>query len=175
MSMSLRMIQKPPVVFTQYDPSTVLSPSDLAATQDSRRDAAVSWLWMSYGRSVLAAVDPCMEANEGAAATTRFLSGCRTLSRLAVKPISDKSYELKKGNACLYLSETDAGDVFLYFFPPEKCFNRREECRIDLTDYGSDAAAYFIATIFGAYERIALYLQTCSVPSVRRSGGISRK
>lgn len=49
------------------------------------------------------------------------------------------NYELKVGDTSLYLYETDEGEVFLYFFSPEKSINRREECRIDLTDFGSDA------------------------------------
>ena len=69
-------------------------------------------------------------------------------------------YELKLGDISLYLSETNEGDVFLYFFSPEKSFNRKEECRIDLTDYGSDASAYFIATVFESYNSIVRYLET---------------
>lgn len=159
MIVCLQLIQKPPVVFTPYDPARVLSPSDMAFA--SGRSAgvsdAVAWLWISYGRSVLADVDPCMEANEGAAATIAFASRYRSLSRMEVRRMQDGSHELKLGSARLYLTETEAGDVFLYFFSPEKYFNRREECRIDLTDFGSDAAAYFIATMFGSYDRVARY------------------
>lgn len=70
------------------------------------------------------------------------------------------NYELMVGDTSLYLSETDEGDVFLYFFSPEKSINRREECRIDLTDFGSDAAAYFIATIFESYIPVVRYFDT---------------
>ena len=161
MSMCLQMIQKPPVIFTQYDPAEAISFNDLvfALSKASRRSEAISWLWISYGRSVLADVDPCMEANEGAAATIAFTFCDKSLSRMEVNQIQGDSFELKMGGGCLYLTETEAGDVFLYFFSPEKHFNRREECRIDLTDFGSDAAAYFIATIFDSYERITRYYE----------------
>lgn len=162
MSMCLQMIQKPPVIFTQYDPAKVISQTDksFALGRTSRRSDAISWLWICYSRSVLANVDPCMEANEGAAATIAFTSCYKRLSRMEVKRMQGDNYRLMLGDACLYLTETEAGDVFLYFFSPEKHFNRREECRIDLTDFGSDAAAYFIATIFDSYEGIAGYYET---------------
>lgn len=160
MSMCLQMIQKPPVVFTQYDPAKIISHSDLALVLGSRRSDAISWLWLSYGRAVLDDVDPCMEANEGAAATIAFTSCYKSLSKMEVKQIWGSNYELMVGDTSLYLSETDEGDVFLYFFSPEKSINRREECRIDLTDFGSDAAAYFIATIFESYKPVVRYFDT---------------
>ena len=160
MSMSLQMIQKPPVVFTKYDPAKVISHSDLALALGSHRGDAISWLWLSYGRAVLDDVDPCMEANEGAAATIAFTSCYKSLSKMEVNKMRGSNYELKVGDTSLYLSETDEGDVFLYFFCPEKSINRREECRIDLTDFGSDAAAYFIATVFESYKPLVRYLET---------------
>ena len=160
MSMCLQMIQKPPVVFTKYDPAKVISHQDLVLALNSRRSDAISWLWLSYGRAVLDDVDPCMEANEGAAATIAFTSCYKSLSKMEVNQMRGSNYELKVGDISLYLSETDEGDVFLYFFSPEKPFNRREECRIDLTDFGSDAAAYFIATVFESYKPIVRYLET---------------
>lgn len=160
MSMCLQMIQKPPVVFTKYDPAKVISHSDLVLALNSRRSDAISWLWLSYGRAVLDDVDPCMEANEGAAATIAFTSCYKSLSKMEVNQMPGSNYELKVEDMSLYLSETDEGDVFLYFFSPEKSFSRREECRIDLTDFGSDAAAYFIATVFESYKPIVRYLET---------------
>ena len=160
MSMCLQMIQKPPVVFTKYDPAKVISHSDLVLALNSRRSDAISWLWLSYGRAVLDDVNPCMEANEGAAATIAFTSYYKSLSKMEVNQMPGSNYELKVGDTSLYLSETDEGDVFLYFFSPEKSFSRREECRIDLTDFGSDAAAYFIATVFESYKPIVRYLET---------------
>ena len=160
MPMCLQMIQKPPVVFTQYDPAKVISHSDLALVLGSRRSDAISLLWLSYGRAVLYDVDPCMEANEGAAATIAFTSCYKSLSKMEVNQMPGSNYELKVGDTSLYLSETDEGEVFLYFFSPEKLINRREECRIDLTDFGSDAAAYFIATIFESYKPVVRYFDT---------------
>ena len=159
MSICLQMIQKSPVVFTQYDPASVINHTDLTfvSGRASHRSQAISWLWLCYGRSVLADVDPCMEANEGAAATLALTSCYKSLSQMDVSHLPEGSFELRVGDACLYLTETEAGDVFLYFFSPEPCFNRCEECRIDLTDFGSDAAACFIATLFDSYRRIVRY------------------
>lgn len=154
MYMSLRMIQKPPVIFTQYDPSGVIGRSELSLALGPLKKDALPWLWLSYGRSVLADADHCMEANEGAAATASLLSGYPIHSRINVRPMPDGYYELKAGDVCLFLSETEAGDVFLYFFSPEKYCNRHDEYRIDLTDFGSETAAYFIATLFDSYTSI---------------------
>ena len=160
MSMCLQMIQKPPVIFTQYDPARVISQSELALALGSRMSFAIPWLWLSYGRAILDDVDPCMEVNEGVAATIAFTSCYKSLSKMEVNPMLGPGYELKVGDISLYLSETNEGDVFLYFFSPEKSFNRKEECRINLTDYGSDASAYFIATVFESYNSIVRYLET---------------
>ena len=154
------MIQKPPVIFTHYDPARVISQSELALALGSRISDAIPWLWLRYGRAVLDDVDPCMEANEGAAATIAFTSCYKSLLKMEVNPMLGFGYELKVGDISLYLSETNEGDVFLYFFSPEKSFTRKEECRIDLTDYGSDASAYFIATVFESYNSIVRYLET---------------
>lgn len=48
MSMRLQMLQKPPVVFAQYNPAKVISPSELAAALRSQREDAIIWLWLSY-------------------------------------------------------------------------------------------------------------------------------
>ena len=168
---TLQMLQKPPVVFTRHDPAKVLGPVDWAYAlgRASRRSEVAIWLWMCYGRSILAEVDPCMEANEGAAATLALTRRDKSLSRMEVSRISGETdgfesfpetYEMKIGDARLYLTETEAGDVFLYFFRPDR-HPLREERRIDLTDFGSDAAAYFIATLFRSYESIARYYETC--------------
>lgn len=159
--MRLQMLQKPPVIFTQYAPSWVISPTELERSiHVASRSEAISWLWISYSRSILAEVDPCMEANEGVDATIKLASGYQGLSQMRVSWMNDNSYELSNGKASLYLCETDSGDVFLYFFPPKGYGNRRAACRIDLTDYGADAAAYFIATVFDSYERIVDYYET---------------
>ena len=153
--MRLQMLQKPPVIFTQYAPSWVISPTELERSiHVASRSEAISWLWISYSRSILAEVDPCMEANEGVDATIKLASGYQGLSQMRVSWMNDNSYELSNGKASLYLCETDSGDVFLYFFSPKKLCNRSDEYRIDLTDFGSEAAAYFIATLFDSYTSI---------------------
>ena len=149
--MRLQMIQKTQVVFTQYDPERVISQSELTLARGSRNNDALAWLWLSYGRTVLAAVEPCMEANEGAAATIAYAACYKSLSEMEVRQMLGTCFELKVGDARLFLSETEEGDVFLYFLTPEKYYYRCEECRIDLTDFSSDAAAYFIATLFDSY------------------------
>ena len=156
----MSMHQKKPVVFTQYDPEKVISQTELILARGSLRNDALAWLWLSYGRSVLADVEPCMEANDGVAATIAYSSCYRSLSIMEVNQMSGVCFELKVGDASLYLSETADGDIFLYFFSPAKYYNRREECRIDLTDSSSDAAAYFIATLFDSYESIERYFDT---------------
>lgn len=160
MSMRLQMIQKSPVIFTQYDPARAISESDRAIALGVRQDDAVPWLWISYGRAVLADVDPCMEANEGVAATLSFSSHYKDLSGMEVIPVSGKCYKLMLGKATLFLSESAEGDLFLYFFPPGKYINSRETCRIDLTDYSSETAAYFISMLFSVYGRITDYYKT---------------
>ena len=57
-----------------------------------------------------------MEANEGAVATIAFTSGYKGLSIMGVNQMHGSNYELKVGDTSLYLSGTDEGDVFLYFF-----------------------------------------------------------
>lgn len=161
MPMRLQMLQKPPVIFTRYEPSWVINPTELASSiySSASRSEAISWLWISYSRSILAEVDPCMEANEGAAATINLALVSPGLSRMKVFKTNDGCYELTIGEARLYLCETKAGDVLLYFFSPDRYGNRCEEYRIDLTDYGADAAAYFIATVFDSYKCIADYYE----------------
>jgi len=85
MSMRLQMLQKPPVIFTQYAPSWVISPTELERSiHVASRSEAISWLWISYSRSILAEVDPCMEANEGVDATIKLASGYQGLSQMKV-------------------------------------------------------------------------------------------
>jgi len=161
MSIRLQMLQKPPVIFTQYSPSWVISPIELARSlHTTSRSDAISRLWMGYSRSVLAEADPCMEANEGVEATIKYALSYRGFSRMTLSRLNDYSYELSNGIASLYLCETDSGDVFLYFFPPKGNGNQYEDCRIDLTDFGADAAASFITAVFDSYERIVDYYET---------------
>lgn len=159
MAMCLQMIQMPPVAFMQYDPAEVVSSSDLseALRWNCSRMDALSRLWLSYSRYVLTDAEPYMVANEGAEAIIDYVAGMGTLEQMSVSRLTEGDYELRLGRASLYLSETEEGDVFLYFYSPLKKSNRREECRLDLTDYGSDDAACFIATVFEAYGSIVNY------------------
>ena len=154
------MLQKPPVIFTQYKPENAISAEDQAFAR--KHSYALPWLWLSYSRFVLEDNEACMEPNEGLELTIAYSLQYKELKDLKVKHIDTHSYELKLGKACLYLSETDEGDIFLYFFTPEHYCNLREDRRLDLTGYSSDASAYFIATIFNAYESI---IRFCELPS----------
>lgn len=158
--MRLQMLQKPPVIFTQYKPENAISAEDLAFAR--KHSYALPWLWLSYSRFVLEDNEPCMEPNEGLELTIAYSIQYTELKDLKVKHIDTHGYELKLGKACLYLSETDEGDIFLYFFTPEHYCNLREDRRLDLTGYSSDASAYFIATVFNAYESI---IRFCELPS----------
>ena len=158
MSMRLQMLQKPPVIFTQYEPARAISAEDKAFA-DQHSDA-IPWLWLSYSRFVLEDNEPCMEPNEGLELTIAYALQYKELKDLKVKRLDTHSYELKVGTASLFLSESNEGDVYLYFFTPEHYYNRCEDRRLDLTGYSSDASAYFIATIFAAYNKIKHYCQS---------------
>ena len=158
MSMRLQMLQKPPVIFTQYEPARAISAEDEAFAK--QHSDAIPWLWLSYSRYVLEDNEPCMEPNEGLELTIAYALQYKALKELKLKRLDAQSYELKLGAASLYLTETDEGDVFLYFFTPEHYCNRREDYRLDLTGYSSDSSAYFIATIFAAYNKVKQYCQS---------------
>ena len=164
MTLQLQMIQKPPVVFSHYDPCTAISDSDLAYALkwSAFKEDAIARLWLSYSRNVLSDVDPCMEANDGAVATIASTADYESLKSLKVSHPWQNRYELRVGEATLYLVEED-GDVFLYFLSPDRLCNRWENCRIDLSDYSSDASAYFIATVFEAYEHINRFYETIMI------------
>ena len=158
MSMRLQMLQKPPVIFTQYEPARAISAEEKAfAKQHSN---ALPWLWLSYSRFVLEDNDPCMELNEGLELTIAYALQYKALKELKVKRLDAQSYELKLGTASLFLTESNEGDVYLYFFTPEHYCNLREDRRLDLTGYSSDASANFIATIFAAYNKVKQYSQS---------------
>ncbi|MBR5736908.1 MAG: hypothetical protein IKX60_08990 [Bacteroidales bacterium] len=123
----------------------------------ARRAETITRLWLSYVWTVLDDAEPCMEANEGAFATLSLASRYKSLSGMEVRNIrrtTGECYELKRGSARLWLTETEAGDVFLSFFQPQQNPCIREDSTIDLTYFGSDTAAYFIATVFESYEYI---------------------
>ena len=150
------MLQKPPVIFTTYEPESAICAEDKAFAL--KQSSALPWLWLSYSRFVLEDNDPCMEPNEGVEETIAYVHKYKELKGLKVKRLGELSYQLKFGNASLYLTETNEGDVFLYFFNPER-HNIREDGRLELTGYSSDASAYFIATIIAAYNKLKGYYQ----------------
>ena len=154
--MTLRLIQKPPVVFTPYDPAAVLEPSAFA--EAARTGNPLPLLWAEYGRAVLSDVDPCMESNDGAWPTVSFARRQPGMGGLDAWCLPGGSLELVSEGASLYLRETQDGDVTLMFLPPDDPRCGGEEFRIDLSDYGSDAAGYFIATLFAGRGRIARLL-----------------
>ena len=158
MSMTLQMLQKPPVIFTQYEPSRAISAEDKAFAK--QHSDAIPWLWLSYSRFVLEDNEPCMEPNEGLELTIAYALQYKELKDLKVKRLDAQSYELKLGTASLFLTESNEGDVYLYFFTPEHYCNLREDRRLDLTGYSSDASANFIATIFAAYNKVKQYCQS---------------
>ena len=161
MTPRLQMLQKPPVVFSQRDPLVAIGEKDLAYALklSAFKEDAIARLWLIYSQSILSDVDPCMEANDGAAATIASTADYESLKSLKVSHPWQNRYELMVGEATLYLVEED-GDVFLYFLSPDRLCNQWENCRIELSDYSSDASAYFIATVFDAYERIKLFYET---------------
>lgn len=156
--MRLQMLQKPPVIFTQYEPSRAISVEEKAFAK--QHSEALPWLWLSYSRFVLEDNEPCMEPNEGLELTMAYALQYKELKDMKVKRLDKQSYELRLGKASLYLAETDEGDIFLYFFTPEHYCNLREDRRLDLTGYSSDASACFIATIFAAYNKVKQYSQS---------------
>ena len=101
-----------------------------------------------------------MEPNEGLELTMAYALQYKELKDMKVKRLDKQSYELRLGKASLYLAETDEGDIFLYFFTPEHYCNLREDRRLNLTGYSSDASACFIATIFAAYNKVKQYSQS---------------
>lgn len=154
MLMSLRMVQKPPVIFCKYDPASVIGQKELASARILHGNYAVSSLWLVYANRLIGDVEDCMEANEGVATILDSASGHKSLEKMQKIHLHDNYYELRIGGKSLFLSESEEGDVFLYFFHPDRNSNRREECRIDLTGFGSDTAAYFIAELFDSYQSI---------------------
>ena len=158
MSMRLQMLQKPPVIFTQYEPARAISAEDKVFAK--QHSDAIPWLWLSYSRFVLEDNEPCMEPNEGLELTIAYALQYKELKDLKVKRLDAHSYELKLGTASLFLTESNEGDVYLYFFTPEHYCNLREDRRLDLTGYSSNASANFIATIFAAYNKVKQYCQS---------------
>lgn len=157
MQIRLQMLMKAPVVFTQRDPSVVLGDECLADILGCcrTREEAAARLWAAYGRTVLSEVDPCMEANDGISATLECLSHYPTLSEMSVRWVAPGCYSLWLHGAGLHLYENPRRELSVSFSFPGK-----DTEAIDVTDYSSDAAAYFIATLFGAWSGIERFLDS---------------
>ena len=156
MAMRLQLVQMPPAAFILPDPAQVVSPSELseALRWDCSRPDALSRLWLSYSRHVLSEAEPCPAVNGGADATVDWLRSMDEAEKVSVTCLSEGNYRLSLGRADLCLSETEEGDVYLYFCSPRRRPGRGKECRLDLTDCGSDDAAGFIAAALSAYDSI---------------------
>lgn len=172
MFLSLRMIQKPPVVFYPATPMAVLSRGDVEGflSRGLGRERVFSLVWALYCRTLLSQVDPCMEAADGVKETVRRLFQWREAGELTVTWKDDTCCTLRYQDVVLYLLEKeDHGALLLYFLPPEKFFNQRDECRVDLSDYGPDAAVQLIATAFACYKSIYHFFFSiaCELHNVR--------
>ena len=153
---SLRMTLKPPVAFSLPAPGSILSDEDVRriAERGFGRERTICLVWSLYCRCVLSQTDPCMEPGEGAEAVITHL---RPNDCICVEHAGAGCYILRQSGKELYLEETGAGGLMLYFLPPERYYNRTDECRVDLSDYGPEAAALFIAAAFGSYGMVRRY------------------
>lgn len=156
------MMMKPPVIFTLYEPSEVISGEEAdsiirGAFSDSD---AFRRLWLHYARTVLSDAEPCMEANDGANATVRALSRKLFSSALYICEVGEGTFRLELDGHRLFLRETKEGDVLLYFLTTLACLGRgSDEFLLDLSDYSSEAAAAFITTVFSSCGRVEAYLR----------------
>ena len=87
--MRLQMLQKPPVIFTQYEPARAISAEDEAFAK--QHSDAIPWLWLSYSRHVLEDNEPCMEPNEGLELTIAYALQYKALKELKVKRLDAQS------------------------------------------------------------------------------------
>lgn len=129
------MMMKPPVVFGDYP----------ARSEDWSGPDDVMSLWAEYACNLISDAEPCMEANEGALQTISLLACYGSMSGLSVARKAAGIYQLVQNAACLLLRETVDGSVYLHIGSEI----------LDLSYYSSDTAAYFIATVFGAYSKVA--------------------
>lgn len=158
--MTLSMRQKPPVIFFPFPVERVIDReiSELVEAGVAGREALFPACWMDYGRSLLASVEPCIEPNEGVAAIVDSLAGRRDLPELTVAWMTNRICALSLEGRCLYLSETFDGDVLLFFAYPGTRLPGMMSSRLDLTDYGTETAASFIAAVFHAVPVVNGYL-----------------
>ena len=165
MTMSLRMMMKPPVAFYCPDPEKVFSGKEVHNLLDRCRFSKEVFptLWAAYCWEVLDEVEPCMEPNGGARETLFALSRLMGPSIFWSVTGVEGRYEIRMGKGVLYLQETEDGGLYLYFLPPEGLDDRNEEGRLDLSGYSSEAAAEFILAALGSHMKIGAYfLRTLS-------------
>ena len=160
MQMTLSMRQMPPVIFFEYPVAGVVDEEirEQVAAGAASREALFSACWMDYSRSLLASVEPCMEANEGVAAIVGSLAGRSDLAGLTVSWLGGRGCMLSLGGKSLYLSETYEGEVFLFFAHPGTKLPGAASSRLDLTDFGTETVASFIAAVFHSVPAVACYL-----------------
>ena len=156
MTMSLRMMMKPPVAFYCPDPEKVFSGKEVHNLLDRCRFSKEVFptLWAAYCREVLDEVEPCMEPNGGARETLFALSRRMGPSIFWSVTGVEGRYEIRMEKGVLYLQETEDGGLYLYFLPPEGLDDRNEEGRLDLSGYSSEAAAEFICTISASRKKV---------------------
>lgn len=157
MQMTLSMRQMPPVIFFEYPVAGVVDEEihEQVAAGAASREALFSACWMDYGRSLLASVEPCMEANEGVADVVRALAGRSDLVGLSVAWLTNRQCVLSLEGRRLYLSESFDGEVSLFFACPGTQLPGLSSSRLDLTDYGTETVASFIAAVFRAAPAVA--------------------
>lgn len=161
MQMTLSMRPKPPVIFFPFPVERVIDKEicELVEAGVVGREILFPACWMDYGRSLLASVEPCMEPNEGVAAIVDSLAGRRDLPGLSVTWMTNRICALSLEGRRLYLSETFDGDVFLFFAYPGTRLPGMSLSHLDLTDYGTETAASFIAAVFHAIPAVTSYVE----------------
>lgn len=154
--MRLRMTMMPPAVFFPYNPSDVISPEERAFAL--RGGFPLPSLWLSLSRRMLEDNAVCMEANGGAEETLSFAARRRDLSGMKVNRCGRGCFVLTLRGINIYLEGSMEGDLLLFFLDPACRGVRKEEWSLELTGFGSDTAAAFLAAVFGSYEKISQFV-----------------
>ena len=154
--MRLQMTMIPPAVFTPYDPSDVISSEERARAL--RDGFPLPSLWLSLSRRMLEDNACCMEANGGAEETLSCAARRRDLSGMKVSRCGRGRFMLTHREITLYLEEGMEGDLLLFFLNPARHGVRKEQWSLELTGFGSDTAAAFLAAVFASYEKISQFV-----------------
>ena len=159
--MTLSMRQKPPVIFFPFPVERVIDKEigELVEAGGASRETLFPVCWMDYGRSLLALVEPCMEPNEGVASIVDSLIGRRDLPGLTVTWMTNRICALSLEGRRLYLSESFDGEVFLFFAHPGTKLPGTSSSRLELSDYGTEIAASFIAAVFHSIQTVTCYME----------------